>query len=118
MRGAFVAMPFGEKTYERRKVDCDATFAKVIVPVLEDADLGLETRGPAAWTRASSSVGMMGPLGNADIVVVDTITENANVFYELGLLAVRSPTRPRSCSGQVGYLAALGYPARGSRPGA
>ena len=84
MRGAFVAMPFGEKTYKRRKVDCDATFAKVIVPVLEDADL--------AWKREDRSldagiihVGMIEQLGNADIVVVDTITENANVFYELGL---------------------------------
>lgn len=84
MREAFVAMPFGQKTYRRRKVDCDATFAKVIVPVLEDADL--------AWKREDRSldagiihVGMIEQLSNADIVVVDTITENANVFYELGL---------------------------------
>jgi hypothetical protein len=84
MRKAFVAMPFGEKTYKRRKVDCDATFAKVIVPVLEDADL--------AWEREDRSldtgiihVGMIEQLGNADIVVVDTITANPNVFYELGL---------------------------------
>ena len=32
MRRAFVAMPFGQKLYKRRKVNCDATFDKVIVP--------------------------------------------------------------------------------------
>jgi hypothetical protein len=84
MRRAFVAMPFGEKLYKRRKVNCDATFDKVIVPVLEDADL--------AWDREDRRldagiihVGMIQRLGNAHIVVVDTITQNANVFYELGL---------------------------------
>ena len=46
-------MPFGEKRYKRRKVNCDATFDKVIVPVLEDADLAWERR-TVAWTRASS----------------------------------------------------------------
>ena len=84
MRKAFVAMPFGEKTYKRRKVDCDATFAKVIVPVLEDADLAWE-REDRRQDAGIIHVGMIERLGNADIVVVDTITENANVFYELGL---------------------------------
>ena len=64
--------------------NCDATFDKVIVPVPEDADL--------AWERRTSRldagiihVGMIERLGNAHIVVVDTIAENPNVFYELGL---------------------------------
>jgi tetratricopeptide (TPR) repeat protein len=84
MPRAFVAMPFGEKLYKRRKVNCDATFDKVIVPVLEDADL--------AWDREDRRldagiihVGMIQRLGNAHIAVVDTIAQNANVFYELGL---------------------------------
>jgi hypothetical protein len=84
MRRAFVAMPFGEKLYKRRKVNCDGTFDKVIVPMLEDADL--------AWDREDRRldagiihVGMIERLGNAHIVVVDTITQNPNVFYELGL---------------------------------
>jgi hypothetical protein len=84
MRRAFVAMPFGEKRYKRRKVNCDATFNKVVIPMLEDADL--------AWDREDRRldtgiihVGMIERLGNAHIVVVDTITENPNVFYELGL---------------------------------
>jgi hypothetical protein len=84
MQRAFVAMPFGEKLYKRRKVNCDATFAKVIVPVLEDADLAWE-REDRRMDAGMIHVGMIERLGNAQIVVVDTITQNANVFYELGL---------------------------------
>jgi hypothetical protein len=84
MRRAFVVMPFGEKRYKRRKVNCDATFDKVIVPMLEDADLAWE-REDRRLDAGIIHVGMIERLGNAHIVVVDTITENANVFYELGL---------------------------------
>jgi tetratricopeptide (TPR) repeat protein len=84
MRKAFVAMPFGEKIYKRRKVDCDATFAKVIVPVLEDADLAWE-REDRRLDVGIIHIGMIEQLGNADIVVVDTIAANPNVFYELGM---------------------------------
>jgi len=84
MRRAFVAMPFGEKRYKRRKVNCDATFDKVIVPMLEDADLAWE-REDRRLDAGIIHVGMIERLGNAHIVVVDTITQNANVFYELGL---------------------------------
>ena len=84
MRRAFIAMPFGEKTYKGRKVDCDATFAKVIVPVLEDADLAWE-REDRRLDAGIIHVGMIEQLGNADIVVVNTIAANPNVFYELGL---------------------------------
>lgn len=84
MPRAFVAMPFGEKLYKRRKVDCDATFDKVIVPVLEDADLAWE-REDRRLDAGIIHIGMIERLGNAHIVVVDTITENPNVFYELGL---------------------------------
>jgi hypothetical protein len=84
MPRAFVAMPFGEKLYKRRRVDCDATFDKVIVPVLEDADLAWE-REDRRLDAGIIHVGMIERLGNAHIVVVDTIAENPNVFYELGL---------------------------------
>jgi hypothetical protein len=84
MRRAFVAMPFGEKRYKRRRVNCDATFDKVIVPMLEDADLAWE-REDRRLDAGIIHVGMIERLGNAHIVVVDTITQNANVFYELGL---------------------------------
>jgi hypothetical protein len=84
MPRAFVAMPFGEKLYKHRKVDCDATFGKLIVPVLEDADLAWE-REDRRIDAGIIHVGMLERLGNAHIVVVDTIAENPNVFYELGL---------------------------------
>jgi tetratricopeptide (TPR) repeat protein len=84
MRRAFVAMPFGTKPRDGGHVDCDSIFGKLIVPALEDADI--------AWLRADKEVdtglihiGMIEQLGNADVVLVDTITQNPNVFYELGL---------------------------------
>lgn len=84
MRRAFVAMPFGVKGSGRRRVDCDATFAKLIVPSLEDADL-LWHRADRELDRGLIHVGMIERLGNADVVLVDTATENPNVFYELGV---------------------------------
>lgn len=81
---AFVVMPFGEKTIGQRTVDCDETFRRLLVPLLEDADLH--------WDRADRQldtgiihVGMIQQLGNADVVVVDTIGESPNVYYELGM---------------------------------
>ncbi|HYP45547.1 MAG TPA: tetratricopeptide repeat-containing protein [Propionibacteriaceae bacterium] len=85
MRSAFVVMPYGTKAdRDGRLVDCEATFNKLVVPALEDADLD--------WFRADREVdagiihvGMIDRLARSDVVVVDTTTENANVFYELGL---------------------------------
>ena len=81
---AFVAMPFGRKPRGTGSVDCDEVFGRVIVPALEDADL--------RWQRADEEldtglihVAMIEQLGNADVVVVDTVTQNPNVFYELGV---------------------------------
>jgi tetratricopeptide (TPR) repeat protein len=81
---AFVVMPFGTKPRGTGFVDCDQVFGRLIVPALEDADL--------RWQRADEDldtglihVGMIERLGNADVVVVDTVTQNPNVFYELGV---------------------------------
>lgn len=98
---AFVAMPYGRKfdPVTRRTVDCDDVFRRVYVPVLEDLDL--------EWQRADLEadsgiihVGMIRALANADLVIADLFTGNANVAYELGLrhaLARRATlvTRPR-----------------------
>jgi tetratricopeptide (TPR) repeat protein len=97
----FVAMPYGRKfdPVTRRTVDCDGVFRRVYVPVLEDLDL--------EWQRADLEadsgiihVGMIDALANADLVIADLFTGNANVGYELGLrhaLARRATliTRPR-----------------------
>lgn len=84
---AFAVMPFGTKPDPSRpgvKIDCDETFRKLIVPLLEDADFD--------WTRADRSVesgfvhvGMLEQLANADFVIVDLTLENTNVLYELGI---------------------------------
>lgn len=84
---AFVVMPFGVKPDTSRPgitVDCDATFRKLIVPLLEDADF--------EWMRADRSiesgfvhVGMLDQLANADFVIADLTLENTNVLYELGI---------------------------------
>ena len=50
-RRAFAVMPFGiqpDPTRPGVSIDCDATFRKLIVPLLEDADLD--------WTRADRAV--------------------------------------------------------------
>ena len=84
MRSAFVAMPYGTKPRGSGSVNCEEIFGRLIVPALEDADL--------MWQRADKAVdtglihlGMIEQLGNADVVIVDTVTHNPNVFYELGL---------------------------------
>lgn len=83
-RSAFVAMPFGVKPHGAGSVDCDRVFGTLVVPALEDADLRWE-RADAQVDTGIIHVGMIERLGNADVVVVDTVTRNPNVFYELGL---------------------------------
>jgi tetratricopeptide (TPR) repeat protein len=83
---AFVVMPYGTKPDPSTgsPFDCDAVFDKLIVPALENADLD--------WERADRSVDagmihidMIDRLANADVVLADLVTDNANVYYELGL---------------------------------
>lgn len=91
MRTAFVVMPYGTKTdHDGNRVDCESAFTKVVVPTLECADLD--------WARADQQieagivhVGMLDRLARSDVVVVDTATENANAFYELGARHVLRP---------------------------
>ena len=83
---AFVVMPFGVKPDPSRpdvKIDCDATFRKLIVPLLEDADLDW-TRADRATEAGMVHVGMFNELATADVVVADLTLENPNVLYELG----------------------------------
>lgn len=86
MARAFIAMPYGKKPDPRRgqQVDCDDIFDRLVVPALEGADY--------EWERADEQVdsgaihmAMIEALADSDLVVADTITRNANVFYELGL---------------------------------
>ncbi len=95
---AFMVMPFGTKSVERRdgtgpaEVDFDALWDRVHRPVLED-------RGYRA-VRADSDLGaliidqMIKRLVVADVVVADITMPNANVYYEIGL---RHSARERGC---------------------
>jgi tetratricopeptide (TPR) repeat protein len=83
---AFAVMPFGTKTHPTtgQKIDCDSVFDKLLVPALENADYD--------WQRADRSldagmihVDMIDQLAHADLVLADLVTENPNVYYELGL---------------------------------
>lgn len=91
MGSAFVVMPYGTKTdRDGSQIDCESAFSKVVVPSLESCDFD--------WTRADEQiaagiihVGMLDRLARSDLVVVDTATENANAFYELGARHVLRP---------------------------
>ena len=90
-RKCFVAMPFGTKD----SIDFDAVFRDLIRPAVEcelgkypefkDA-LGLECIRADNW-NISGSVHreMIQHIVNSDVMIVDITTNNANVFYELGI---------------------------------
>ncbi|MGY2067017.1 tetratricopeptide repeat-containing protein [Blastococcus sp. SYSU DS0619] len=82
----FVAMPYGSKfdPVTRRTINCDDTFNRVYVPVLEDFD--------THWKRADLEtdsgvihVGMIQDLATSDLVICDLSAGNVNVAYETGL---------------------------------
>ncbi|MCY7352157.1 MAG: hypothetical protein LH606_16080 [Cytophagaceae bacterium] len=88
----FVVMGFGRKTdFETgRNLDLDKTYRNIIKPAVEAAGLtclradGIVHSGPI-------DVPMYKQLLNADVVIADVSTANANAFYELG---VRHALRP------------------------
>jgi hypothetical protein len=86
MQRVFVAMPYGKKhdPTRGRQVNCDDIFDRLLVPVLEDADYEWE-RADEQVDSGAIHVAMFKALYEADLVIADTITRNANVFYELGL---------------------------------
>ena len=82
MLSAFVVMPHGVRAAHGQRVDGEATFNKIVVPALEDADLD--------WFRADREVdtGLLSDraidrLARSDVVVVDTRTANPRVYDEL-----------------------------------
>lgn len=92
----FVAMGFGEKMdYQNsKKVDLDKIYLKVIKPLFEEELT--EYRLIRADEIVGSSiidVSMYALLLNADLVIADLTTLNANAIYELG---VRHAVRPFS----------------------
>lgn len=86
MARAFIAMPYGKKhdSVRGQQVDCDDIFNRLLVPALEGADYEWE-RADEQVDSGAIHVAMIEALSDSDLVVADTITRNANVFYELGL---------------------------------
>lgn len=82
----FVVMGFGKKTdYEsRRTLDLDATYEAIIQPAVEDNGYKC-VRANNELHSGIVDVAMYKNLLNADLVVADISTGNANAIYELGV---------------------------------
>ncbi len=84
-RKCFVIMPFGEKKdLDGQDIDFDDIYRFFFKKAVED--LGVECiRCDEIEEAGSIHEKMFEHIYNADIVVVDITTSNANVFYELGI---------------------------------
>ena len=91
-RTCFVVMGYGKKMdYQTsRTLDLDASYNNIIKPAVEAADYEC-IRSDEIPQSGNINVEMYRQLLNADIVVADVSTYNANAFYELG---VRHALRP------------------------
>jgi hypothetical protein len=90
----FVVMGFGEKTdfqsQPQRTLDLDKTYRIIIKPAVEQAGLKC-IRADDVMHSGVIDLPMYELLLNADVVVADLSTSNANAIYELG---VRHALRP------------------------
>jgi tetratricopeptide (TPR) repeat protein len=98
MPNCFVAMGFGQKTAfylgkkKPRVLDLDKTYENIIKPAVTAA--GLEcVRADEIQHSTMIDLPMYQQLLDADVVVADISTSNANAIYELG---VRHALRPRT----------------------
>ena len=84
-RTCFVIMPFGEKQdLDGHEIDFDDIYRFFFKKAIED--LGIEcVRCDEIEEAGSIHDKMFTEIYNADIVVVDITTSNANVYYELGI---------------------------------
>jgi hypothetical protein len=98
MPNCFVAMGFGQKTAfylgkkKPRVLDLDKTYQNIIKPAVEAAGLKC-VRADEIQVSTLIDLPMYQQLLEADVVVADISTSNANAIYELG---VRHALRPRT----------------------
>ncbi|MBL7712380.1 MAG: hypothetical protein JNL13_07955, partial [Chitinophagaceae bacterium] len=90
----FVVMGFGTKTdfATGRKLDLDYSYNALIKPVVEQKGMTC-IRADEIKHSGTIDVPMYQQLLNADVVIADLSTSNANAFYELG---VRHALRPHT----------------------
>src|SRR5687767_11542397 len=80
----FVIMPFGAKSDGTQVIDFDAVYRDMIRPAAVSAGWDV---GTAREMRAPGPIAgqVIRELMNADLVLADLTTNNANVLYELGI---------------------------------
>lgn len=90
----FVVMGFGTKTdfATGRKLDLDYSYNALIKPVVQQKGI-VCVRADEIKHSGSIDVPMYQQLLNADVVIADLSTSNANAFYELG---IRHALRPHT----------------------
>jgi hypothetical protein len=90
----FVVMGFGTKTdfATGRKLDLDYSYNALIKPVVEQKGITC-IRADEIKHSGAIDVPMYQQLLNADVVIADLSTSNANAFYELG---IRHALRPHT----------------------
>jgi len=95
MPTCFVAMGFGKKTdflsNPPRVLDLDRTFEDIIGPTVADAGLDC-VRADKIIHSTVIDKPMYEHLLNADVVIADLSTSNANAIYELGVRHALRPT--------------------------
>ena len=85
MRNCFVSIPFGVKDYaDGRPLDFDFLYKEVIYPAVEAVGMEChrldEFSVGAIWQKTLFSA-----IISTDLLIADITTNNANVFYELGI---------------------------------
>jgi O-acetyl-ADP-ribose deacetylase (regulator of RNase III) len=94
-RSCFVAMPFGNKHLHtkiarrsvkgKKVVEFDDVYRLLIAPALEAAGLNPNSRADHSAKPGMITHEMFRRLRESDVVIVDGSTQNANVYYELGI---------------------------------
>jgi tetratricopeptide (TPR) repeat protein len=85
MRSCYVSIPFGVKNdADGRSLDFDFLYQTVIRPAVQELDIEcrrLDEFAPGAiWHKT-----LFTALISSDVMIADVSTQNANVFYELGI---------------------------------
>lgn len=115
MRTCFVSIPFGRKPLaDGKQVDFDFLYAQVIRPAVEELEMEcrrLDDYSPGTvWHKT-----LLSALISSDLVIADISSDNANVFYELGIRHALKRGRTILISGggrlpfDINYTRALWY---------
>ena len=86
----FVVMPMGEKLVDGERRDFDALYTEMIRPAAVAAGWDV-ARIDETISIGSIEDALLQELINADLVLAEVSTPNANVFYELGLRHALAP---------------------------